>query len=112
MRQLPVLGSIPIIGALFRSTGFQKQQTELVMIVTPRLVKPMRAEDVSLPTDRVGNPHELDLFLMGRTDKAVGINPLNPDAMPPEKRSAPAAPAAPAAAAPAPAGAAQSGYEL
>ena len=112
VRQLPVLGSIPIIGALFRSTGFQKQQTELVMIVTPRLVKPMRAEDVSLPTDRVGNPHELDLFLMGRTDKAVGINPLNPDAMPPEKRPAPAAPAAPVAADPAPAGAAQSGYEL
>jgi pilus assembly protein CpaC len=114
VRQLPVLGSLPIIGALFRSTGFQKQQTELVMIVTPRLVRPMRAEDVSLPTDRVGNPHELDLFLMGRTDKAVGINPLNPDAMPPEsRRSAPApAPAAPAAAAPAPAGATQSGYEL
>ena len=116
VRQLPILGSIPIIGSLFRSTGFQKQQTELVMIVTPRLVKPMRAEDVSLPTDRVGNPHELDLFLMGRTDKAVGINPLNPDAMPPEKRRAVPAPAAPAAAAPvpaqAPAGASQSGYEL
>ena len=116
VRQLPVLGSLPIIGALFRSTGFQKQQTELVMIVTPRLVKPMRAEDVSLPTDRVGNPHELDLFLMGRTDKAVGINPLNPDAMPPEhRRAVPApAPAAPAATAPAPApaGATQSGYEL
>ncbi len=108
VRQLPVLGSIPIIGALFRSSGFQKQQTELVMIVTPRLVKPMRAEDVSLPTDRVGNPHELDLFLMGRTDKAVGINPLNPDAMPPSSKR----PAAPAAADPAPAGSAQSGYEL
>jgi pilus assembly protein CpaC len=115
VRQLPVLGSLPIIGALFRSTGFQKQQTELVMIVTPRLVKPMRAEDVSLPTDRVGNPNELDLFLMGRTDKAVGINPLNPDAMPPESRRAvpaPAAPAGAAPAAPAPAGATQSGYEL
>ena len=114
VRQIPVLGSLPIIGALFRSSGFQKQQTELVMIVTPRLVKPMRAEDVSLPTDRVGNPHELDLFLMGRTDKAVGISPLKPDAMPREsRRSAPApAPAAPAAAAPAPAGATQSGYEL
>lgn len=116
VRQLPILGSIPIIGSLFRSTGFQKQQTELVMIVTPRLVKPMRAEDVVLPTDRVGNPHELDLFLMGRTDKAVGINPLNPDAMPPEKRHAVPAPAAPAAAAPAPAqapaAASQSGYEL
>lgn len=111
VRQLPILGSIPIIGSLFRSTGFQKQQTELVMIVTPRLVKPMRAEDVSLPTDRVGNPNELDLFLMGRTDKAVGINPLNPDAMPPEKRQAVPAPAAPAPAQ-APAGASQSGYEL
>ncbi|ANI78853.1 MULTISPECIES: type II and III secretion system protein family protein [Sphingobium] len=111
VRQLPVLGSLPIIGALFRSTGFQKQQTELVMIVTPRLVKPMRAEDVSLPTDRVGNPHELDLFLMGRTDKAVGINPLNPDAMPPESRRTAPAPT-PAAPAPAPAGATQSGYEL
>ena len=116
VRQLPILGSIPIIGTLFRSTGFQKQQTELVMIVTPHLVKPMRADDVALPTDRVGNPHELDLFLMGRTDKAVGINPLNPDAMPPEtRRAAPApAPNAPAAAAPAPApaGKTQSGYEL
>lgn len=109
VRQLPVLGSIPLIGALFRSTGFQKQQTELVMIVTPRLVKPMRAEDVSLPTDRVGDPDELDLFLMGRTDKAVGINPLDPNAMPPEQRKAAPAPAAPADA---PAAATQSGYEL
>lgn len=90
VRQLPLLGSLPIIGTLFRSTGFQKQQTELVMIVTPRLVKPIQnAADVRLPTDRVGDPHELDLFLMGRTDKAVGINPLDPNAPPPK----PAAPA-------------------
>lgn len=107
VRQLPILGSLPIIGSLFRSTGFQKSDTELVIVVTPRLVKPMRPEDVRLPTDRVGNPSELDLFLMGRTDKAVGIHPLNPDAMPPEKPKAPVAPnAAP------PAGATQSGYEL
>jgi pilus assembly protein CpaC len=89
VRQLPLLGSIPIIGSLFRSTGFQKQETELVIIVTPRLVKPMRAEDARLPTDRVGDPHELDLFLMGRTDKAVGIHPLNPDAPPPERPADP-----------------------
>ncbi|WP_022682800.1 type II and III secretion system protein family protein [Sphingobium bisphenolivorans] len=110
VRQLPILGSLPIIGTLFRSTGFQKQDTELVIVVTPRLVKPMRAEDVRLPTDRVGNPNELDLFLMGRTDKAVGINPLNPNAMPPEAPKAAPAPAAPSPAAPA--GANQSGYEL
>ncbi|WP_255325594.1 MULTISPECIES: type II and III secretion system protein family protein [Sphingobium] len=118
VRQLPILGSLPIIGTLFRSTGFQKSETELVIVVTPRLVKPIRAADVRLPTDRVGNPNELDLFLMGRTDKAVGINPLDPNAMPPEKPKAapaPAAPgkdaAAPAAPAAAPA-AATSGYEL
>jgi pilus assembly protein CpaC len=94
VRQLPILGSLPIIGALFRSTGFQKQQTELVMIVTPRLVKPIQnIADVRLPTDRVGNPHELDLFLMGRTDKAVGINPLDPDAPPPGPPNVPAKPA-------------------
>ena len=94
VRQLPVLGSLPIIGALFRSSGFQKDQTELVMIVTPRLVKPIEnVADVRLPTDRVGDPHELDLFMMGRTDKAVGINPLDPNAPPPEKAPLPAKPA-------------------
>ena len=94
VRQVPVLGSLPIIGALFRSSGFQKGQTELVMIVTPRLVKPVESvADVRLPTDRVGDPHELDLFMMGRTDKAVGINPLDPNAPPPEKPATPAKPA-------------------
>lgn len=84
VRQIPILGSIPIIGALFRSTSFAKGETELVMIVTPRLVKPMKADMVSLPTDRVRNPTELELFLMGRTDKAVGVDPFDPDAPPPE----------------------------
>ena len=94
VRQIPILGTLPIIGTLFRSTGFQKDQTELVMIVTPRLVKPIEnVADVRLPTDRVGDPHELDLFMMGRTDKAVGINPLDPNAPPPEKPTTPAKPA-------------------
>ena len=43
IRQVPLLGSIPIIGTLFRSTGFQHEETELVIIVTPRLVRPVRA---------------------------------------------------------------------
>ncbi len=93
VRQFPILGSIPIIGSLFRSTGFQKDETELVIIVTPRLVKPMRPEDVRLPTDRVQNPHELDLFLRGRTDQAVGTDLTNPDAPPPEAKRGKAAPA-------------------
>ena len=85
VRQVPLLGSIPIIGSLFRSSGFQKGETELVIVVTPRLVQPIKAgAPVALTTDRVQNPHELDLFLMGRTDKAVGVNPLDPNAPPPE----------------------------
>lgn len=78
VRQFPLLGSIPIIGTLFRSTGFQKQETELVIIVTPRLVRPVPAGLMKLPTDRVRPPSELDLFLNGRTDSAVGTNPLDP----------------------------------
>ncbi|RIX32444.1 type II and III secretion system protein family protein [Sphingomonas edaphi] len=78
VRQFPILGSIPIIGALFRSTNFQKEETELVIIVTPRLVRPVRAASMRLPTDRVTAPDEADLFLLGRTDSGVGVNPLAP----------------------------------
>ncbi len=78
VRQFPILGSLPIIGALFRSTGFQKEETELVIIVTPRLVRPVRAGSLKLPTDRATPPNEADLFLLGRTDGAVGVNPLRP----------------------------------
>lgn len=88
VRQVPLLGSIPILGALFRSSGFQKGETELVIVVTPRIVQPMKPDQIQLPTDRVQNPSEGDLFLLGRTDKAVGVNPLDPNAPPPEAGTA------------------------
>jgi len=91
VRQVPLLGSIPIIGALFRSSGFQKGETELVIVVTPRIVQPVKADQIKLPTDRVQNPSEGELFLMGRTDKAVGINPLDPNASSPESDGSTAA---------------------
>jgi pilus assembly protein CpaC len=71
IRQVPFLGSIPIIGSLFRSSGFQNDQTELVIVVTPHLVRPVRAGSFKAPTDRVGPPNEADLFLNGRTDTGV-----------------------------------------
>jgi pilus assembly protein CpaC len=71
VRQVPFLGSLPIIGALFRSTGFQHEETELVIIVTPRLVAPVKAGALKAPTDRVGPPHEADLFFNGQTDTGV-----------------------------------------
>ena len=63
--------SLPIIGALFRSTGFQHEQTELVIIVTPRLVRPVPAGALKVPTDRVGPPNEANLLLNGQTDTGV-----------------------------------------
>jgi pilus assembly protein CpaC len=71
VRQFPILGSIPIIGSLFRSTNFQREETELVIVVTPRLVRPVKAGTLKVPTDRVRPPSEPDLFLNGRTDTGV-----------------------------------------
>ena len=95
VRQFPVLGSIPIIGALFRSSNFQREETELVIIVTPRLVRPVRAAAMKLPTDRVTPPDEADLFLLGRTDSGVGVNPLAPTQASPVARPIGQMPVAP-----------------
>ncbi|MBI1415883.1 MAG: BON domain-containing protein [Limimaricola sp.] len=64
--QVPWLGDIPVLGALFRSAEYARKQTELVIIVTPHLVTPTRGEALALPTDRVTPPSEKDLFLFGK----------------------------------------------
>jgi pilus assembly protein CpaC len=70
VNQIPLLGSIPIIGALFRSTQFKKGETELLIVVTPHLVAPIRPDQVHLPTDTVKDPSEIDAFLAGQTHQA------------------------------------------
>tara|TARA_R110002096_G_scaffold193939_1_gene375856 strand:+ start:1393 stop:2859 length:1467 start_codon:yes stop_codon:yes gene_type:complete len=64
--QVPWLGDIPILGALFRSAEYQRAQSELVIIVTPHLVSPTRGEALALPTDRIRLPTEKELFLFGK----------------------------------------------
>lgn len=64
--QIPWLGDVPILGALFRSAEYRRDQSELVIIVTPHLVTPTRGDALALPTDRVTPPTEKDLFLNGR----------------------------------------------
>jgi pilus assembly protein CpaC len=64
--QVPWVGDIPVLGALFRSAEYSRRQTELVIIVTPHLVSPTRGAALALPTDRVRPPTEQDLFLFGR----------------------------------------------
>lgn len=67
IKAFPILGEIPVIGALFRSTDFQNDRTELVFVVTPRLVKPLPA-DYRLPTDGYRDPGRKELFIDGKLE--------------------------------------------
>jgi pilus assembly protein CpaC len=68
VRAIPGLGSIPIIGALARSTAFERRQTELVVVITVRLVKPVSGRQLAVPTNAILPPSELDLFMLGKTE--------------------------------------------
>jgi pilus assembly protein CpaC len=65
VNKIPGLGDIPILGALFRSKEFVKGQSELVILVTPHLAKPIDQKDVRLPTDRIVDPSAWSFYLMG-----------------------------------------------
>jgi pilus assembly protein CpaC len=69
--QLPWIGDVPVLGALFRSAEYQRSQSELVIIVTPHLVTPVAGEALALPTDRVRIPTEKELFLGGKVAGSV-----------------------------------------
>lgn len=69
LRKFPWLGDIPILGALFRSNSFRKKETDLVIIVTPRLVRPMApGTQIASPLDGAAPPNDVDLFLNGKTE--------------------------------------------
>lgn len=67
VRQVPGLGSLPIIGALARSSSFERRETELVVLITARLVKPVSRARLEAPTDHIVPPNEFDFFLLGKT---------------------------------------------
>ena len=68
-QQLPWLGDVPVLGALFRSAAYQKNETDLAIIVTPRLVRPARPGDaIKTPLDNTLPANDVDLFLMGKTE--------------------------------------------
>lgn len=69
VEQLPWAGSVPVLGALFTSKSYQKNETDLVIIVTPRLVRPARPGDVlRTPADKTVPPNDADFFLMSRNE--------------------------------------------
>jgi pilus assembly protein CpaC len=67
--QLPWLGDVPVLGALFRSAQYKKNETDLAIIVTPRIVRPTRPGDlVKTPLDNTLPANDIDFFLMGKNE--------------------------------------------
>ena len=74
VRQFPLLGQVPVLGALLRSTNFKRNETELVIIVTPHLVQP--STRLATPVDNFVPPSGPELFLLGRTESSKsGVAP-------------------------------------
>jgi pilus assembly protein CpaC len=68
-QQLPWIGDVPVLGALFSSKRYQKDETDLAIIVTPRLVRPSRPGDpVKTPLDNTLPANDIDFFLMGKNE--------------------------------------------
>jgi len=70
VKKFPYLGELPIIGSLFRSSSFQKNETELIIIVTPHLVKPLDMTAQTLPTDYYVEPNDFEFYWMGFSEKS------------------------------------------
>jgi pilus assembly protein CpaC len=106
LKALPAVGEVPVLGALFRSTSYQQDLTELVIVITPHLVQPMQTASYPLPTDSFSTPSEAAVYLMGNMEGYGGKNrpgqPM-PGKAPQAPMPAPSAPSAPASQAPAPA---------
>ena len=107
IKALPGLGEVPVLGALFRSTDFQTDRSELVFIITPHLVKPL-PPDYKLPTDPYVQPTRGDMFMQGKMEGTAPAPqpapapapmpmPAPASAPPPAALAAPVPPALPAA---------------
>lgn len=110
LKAIPGVGEVPVLGALFRSTSFQQDRTELIFVITPHLVRPLQTADLPLPTDSFSKPNEADVYATGNMEgrkgvRKAGAQPANGASSAPQT-PAPApqsgAPAASAAALPAP----------
>jgi len=72
--QLPWLGDVPVLGALFRSSQYQKNETDLVIVVTPHIVRPLRPTDpIHTPLDNTLPGNDIDFFLMGQAEVSPAL---------------------------------------
>jgi pilus assembly protein CpaC len=74
VRQFPFAGDIPILGALFRSNGYRRDETELVIVVTPHLVTPRRGQ-IAMPGQGFVPPSDFELFLFGTMEGKARVRP-------------------------------------
>lgn len=87
--KVPGVGDVPVLGALFKSNGWKRNETELMIVITPYLVKPVSEGEIKLPTDGLNTPDDLSRVLLGQQTSDKG--PLER----PMPTIAPAAPAGP-----------------
>ncbi|HEX3494085.1 MAG TPA: secretin, partial [Methylocella sp.] len=77
---LPGLLDLPILGALFRSNDYKKQETELMIIVTPYIIKPVKPDEIAKPTDGFADASDPQAWLLGRVNRLYAA-PGNPEAI-------------------------------
>jgi pilus assembly protein CpaC len=75
---IPGLKNLPVLGQLFRSRDFQADETELVVIVTPYIVKPVNERELATPLDRFNVATDRQTILLGRLNKVYGAPGLSP----------------------------------
>lgn len=93
VQKLPGAGDVPILGALFRSSGFKRGETELVIVVTPYLVNPVNANDIKLPTDGYQAPNDVQrIFGNMESDGRSGRDRPKPKEAPASQAATPPAP--------------------
>lgn len=84
VEKTPGVGDIPVLGALFKSNGWRRNETELMIVITPYLVKPVSDRDIVLPTDGIHSIDDAQRVIMGKTtDKLKSTSRPMPTIAPP-----------------------------
>jgi pilus assembly protein CpaC len=87
--KMPGAGDIPVLGALFKSNGWRRNETELMIVITPYLVKPVSDSEIVLPTDGLHTPNDLERVLLGKVTKSNGEKSRPMPSVAPEAPSGP-----------------------
>ena len=78
LNKMPGLGDVPLLGSLFKSNGWRRNETELMIVITPYLVRPVSDSQIKLPTDGLHSPNDLERILLNKVtaDKGEKNRPM------------------------------------